>query len=338
MPPCFHSSLILASVGLILLGNAMRRRRRRSRRSQGSDEALRFFHLKGKYYQWLGDAWDHDSKDFKPCYRPLYSCDAKADRFEAHVLAVRSFEKWEQMFAPCTYEELSLEARRFVVLEPNLLKDPDWPFPWLTSPVPPGATTDSGHGSRSHKIYGESNKNATVSTSTSTSSGSGGGLTAAAAAAVAAVAAVAPLEFFCADYCPFGQRVWIALEALGLPYRYQEVNLWCHALPLTRRFRALSPSKTVPTVLSPSSSSTSLSSDSSGIEGGEDATTIVGLDDSIPLLFYLDALASERGGKGGGDTKTLMPASAEARHEMHSLLSGGGLIGIIVQAFYGLLG
>ena len=51
----------------------------------GSDEALRFFHLKGKYYQWLGDAWDHDSKDFKPCYRPLYSCDAKADRFEAHV-------------------------------------------------------------------------------------------------------------------------------------------------------------------------------------------------------------------------------------------------------------
>ena len=52
---------------------------------------------------------------------------------------MRSFEKWEQMFAPCTYDELSLEARRFVVLEPNLLKDPDWPFPMAHLACAPGS-------------------------------------------------------------------------------------------------------------------------------------------------------------------------------------------------------
>ncbi|KAJ3295311.1 hypothetical protein HK104_002829 [Borealophlyctis nickersoniae] len=32
------------------------------------------------------------------------------------------------------------------------------------------------------------------------------------------------LHFFCAWYCPYAQRVWIALEVKGLDYRYIEIN------------------------------------------------------------------------------------------------------------------
>eukprot|EP00658_Telonema_sp_P-2_P074495 TRINITY_DN63743_c0_g1_i1.p2 TRINITY_DN63743_c0_g1~~TRINITY_DN63743_c0_g1_i1.p2 ORF type:complete len:161 (-),score=30.38 TRINITY_DN63743_c0_g1_i1:32-514(-) len=83
-----------------------------------------------------------------------------------------------------------------------------------------------------------------------------------------------PIRFFCADYCPFAQRVWIALNALEIEYEYCEVNLFCHRLPRTIHFREISPSRTVPTLL---------------LHG-----ETKGRDDSIPLLCYLDALSGGR--------------------------------------------
>lgn len=35
------------------------------------------YELSGQYYQVLGHAWDHEVKDFKVLYRPLYHCELK---------------------------------------------------------------------------------------------------------------------------------------------------------------------------------------------------------------------------------------------------------------------
>ena len=91
-----------------------------------------------------------------------------------------------------------------------------------------------------------------------------------------------PAAFFCADYCPFAQRVWIALELTATPHVYLETNLWCGPrLPVTRRFLAASPSKTVPLLLPPGATA--------------------GLDDSVPPLHYLDAAS-------GGELSPPRPA------------------------------
>ena len=54
--------------------------------------------LSGKYYQKLGEVWDHETKDFKVMYKPLYACGNKEGSFEAHHLAVSTFERWERKF------------------------------------------------------------------------------------------------------------------------------------------------------------------------------------------------------------------------------------------------
>lgn len=41
-------------------------------------------------------------------------------------------------------------------------------------------------------------------------------------------AADAALTFFGACFCPFVQRVWIALELLGEPYQVRDVHLLFH--------------------------------------------------------------------------------------------------------------
>ena len=55
----------------------------------------------------VGHAWDHEVKDFKVVYRPLYHCTAKEDRFEAHCMAVSHFSRWEEKFRPVPPAELS---------------------------------------------------------------------------------------------------------------------------------------------------------------------------------------------------------------------------------------
>ena len=54
--------------------------------------------LDNKYYQKLGEVWDHEVKDFKVLYKPLYNCENKKGSFEGHHLATTSFERWNRKF------------------------------------------------------------------------------------------------------------------------------------------------------------------------------------------------------------------------------------------------
>ncbi|OJK03257.1 hypothetical protein ASPACDRAFT_1896817 [Aspergillus aculeatus ATCC 16872] len=60
-----------------------------------------------------------------------------------------------------------------------------------------------------------------------------------------------PLKFYAGWFCPFVQRVWLALEEKQIPYQYIEVNPY-HKQP---SFLALNPRGLVPTITSPDTSS-----------------------------------------------------------------------------------
>ena len=116
---------------------------------------LEVWELKGEYYQVLGHAWDHEVKDFKVVYRPLYHCPAAVGRFEAHALATSHFSRWESKFNrmdPATLEaDLPAEAAALLLRGP-FVADPQWAFASAALPTgaPPGATR-SGFGTRSHE-------------------------------------------------------------------------------------------------------------------------------------------------------------------------------------------
>ena len=104
-------------------------------------------------------------------------------------------------------------------------------------------------------------------------------------------AGTVPLEFFCADICPFAQRVWIALEEKHVPFQYREVNFTNHKLPSTLEFHKVAPSKAVPAIRLP------------------DGTC---MEDSLPLLMWLDAAYPN---------PPLTPtADPHAVYQMHKLL------------------
>ncbi|PYH42628.1 uncharacterized protein BP01DRAFT_131805 [Aspergillus saccharolyticus JOP 1030-1] len=65
-----------------------------------------------------------------------------------------------------------------------------------------------------------------------------------------------PLKFYAGWFCPFVQRVWLALEEKQIPYQYIEVNPY-HKQP---SFLALNPRGLVPTITSPSPDASSSSS------------------------------------------------------------------------------
>jgi hypothetical protein len=112
------------------------------------------FELKGQYYQVLGHAWDHEVRDFKVVYRPLYHCTAQPERFEAHTLACSHFSRWEEKFrGPLEPAELSTlpEAVRALLLPGPFVSDPSWVWDLHTSALPAGCGTRSGLGLRSHE-------------------------------------------------------------------------------------------------------------------------------------------------------------------------------------------
>ena len=137
---CAGSAGVGAGV-LILL------QRRHCRRSVDQSEV---YELKGEYYQLLGHAWDHETKDFKVIYRPLYHCPSASGRFEAHVLASSHFERWDTRFKRVPVESLPPAARRLVLPGPFVLDD-EWEYATRTAPVPAAARTRSGLGARSHE-------------------------------------------------------------------------------------------------------------------------------------------------------------------------------------------
>jgi hypothetical protein len=65
-----------------------------------STQELDIYYLDNLYYQKLGEVWDHETKDFKVFYKPLYSCAAKPGSYEAHALATSTFERWTRKFIP----------------------------------------------------------------------------------------------------------------------------------------------------------------------------------------------------------------------------------------------
>lgn len=114
-------------------------------------EGPRVFELAGQYYQLLGYAWDHQVKDFRVLYRPLYQCEAKAGRFEAHSLAVSTFERWEEKFREVPLAQVPEDV--VAMLEGPLPLLGAKPAPLvgaLPATVTPSlACTVSGHGTRS---------------------------------------------------------------------------------------------------------------------------------------------------------------------------------------------
>ena len=72
--------------------------------------------LNDKYYQKLGEVWDHETKDFKILYKPLYNCNSKKGSFEAHHLATSTFERWNRKFIKVKeLEELPNELKVYLV-------------------------------------------------------------------------------------------------------------------------------------------------------------------------------------------------------------------------------
>ena len=98
------------------------------------------YELKGQYYQRLGDAWDHETKQFKVVYRPLYHCEAACGRFEAHVLATSHFSRWEEKFKAVDTSSLPPAVAALLLAGPFVL-DPEWQHERLSAPFPAGVST-----------------------------------------------------------------------------------------------------------------------------------------------------------------------------------------------------
>lgn len=135
------------------------------------------YYLNEKYYQKLGEVWDHETKDFKVLYKPLYCCNSKVGSFEAHHLATSTFERWEGKFTRVTsLDEIEhiQELKDYIVSNGSIreLSRGNPKLPTVSTPipcklqvasakaivhvedVPSSATTpigqsDSGYGSRS---------------------------------------------------------------------------------------------------------------------------------------------------------------------------------------------
>eukprot|EP00930_Biecheleria_cincta_P093040 TRINITY_DN83176_c0_g1_i1.p1 TRINITY_DN83176_c0_g1~~TRINITY_DN83176_c0_g1_i1.p1 ORF type:complete len:181 (+),score=32.54 TRINITY_DN83176_c0_g1_i1:24-545(+) len=127
-----------------------------------------YYEHSGQYYQALGHAWDHFRRDFCIVYRPLYHCDAKENRFEAHVLATSHFDRFESKFRRVEFAELDLPARSTALPGPFWM-DKAWGLPdrsaavqgaeaakalqrdFLASSEGVRSETTSGYGTRSHQ-------------------------------------------------------------------------------------------------------------------------------------------------------------------------------------------
>jgi uncharacterized protein YqfB (UPF0267 family) len=103
--------------------------------NQDRDEVIPgVYVLDSKYYQKLGEGhyshfiitifdlllsvWDHETKDFKVLYKPLYRCGSKPGSFEAHHLAVSTFIRWESKFIHlpnCRLRDLPADVQQHLV-------------------------------------------------------------------------------------------------------------------------------------------------------------------------------------------------------------------------------
>lgn len=145
----FACGVFSGVVGLVLLRLRMQCRRKLQASMQAS--VLHVYELKGEYYQLLGAAWDHEAKDFKVVYRPLYNCTAKKDRFEAHSLAVSHYSRWESKFTRVDPSALPADVATLLLPGP-FVYDPSWSFADTTSSYISCGPNRSGLGVRSHEL------------------------------------------------------------------------------------------------------------------------------------------------------------------------------------------
>ena len=134
---------------LVLLLLRHRNRRQRRDRLLASSQV---YVLNGEYYQLLGTAWDHEVKDFKVVYRPLYHCTAKEGRFEAHTLAVSHFSRWESKFKRVTDPAMMPAATADLLLPGPFAFDPLWGCSTAATPYLCCGPNRSGLGTRSHEL------------------------------------------------------------------------------------------------------------------------------------------------------------------------------------------
>jgi len=104
--------------------------------------------------QVLGHAWDHETKDFKVVYRPLYHCGHKPDGYEAHIMAISHFSRWDTKFKRIPNSQVPKEALSRVLPGP-FWADGEWEAgSWTTpndlAPSSPKRVGLSGLGTRSH--------------------------------------------------------------------------------------------------------------------------------------------------------------------------------------------
>tara|TARA_A100001015_G_C15041416_1_gene739893 strand:- start:2353 stop:3456 length:1104 start_codon:yes stop_codon:yes gene_type:complete len=141
---------------------------RKEEKEDNDDEKFEVWELKSQYYQVLGDAWDHETKDFKVVYRPLYHCPADSNRFEAHNLACSHFSRWNSKFRKCKFNEIPEKIKELLLPGP-FVYDKEWKFANRTVPmekrekeevnaavvskVATCSYSKSGYGTRSFEMY-----------------------------------------------------------------------------------------------------------------------------------------------------------------------------------------
>ena len=140
---------LLSGLGLAAAGVGLWLLFRRSVQ-RGAFTTLEVYELNGNFYQMLGHAWDHETKQFKVIYRPLYHCGA-SNNFEAHVLASSHFSRWESKFRKVedVGRDLSQEAKEYLLPGP-FVKDPEWTR-WSTLTQPLNLPAHSSPLLRSHE-------------------------------------------------------------------------------------------------------------------------------------------------------------------------------------------
>ena len=111
---------------------------------------LEIFELCGQYYQKIGEAWDHEVKQFKVVYRPLYHCPREAERFEAHYMAVSHFSRWEEKFRPCDVCDMDKTSLGYLLRGP-FWRDPAWKVSSRTRPRRDGEVLEH-NAERTHEI------------------------------------------------------------------------------------------------------------------------------------------------------------------------------------------
>jgi len=127
------------------------------------------------------------------------------------------------------------------------------------------------------------------------------------------------IKFFNSNFCPFGQRAWLALLEKQVEHEYVHINYFNKSLESTKEFLSVSPEGTVPAALVPRSLVLHE-------QGKGDKNELLPIYDSLPFIEFV-----EENFKG----PALLPKGAYQRFLAREMIKVHGEA--IVPAFYKLL-